>query len=125
MSYKFLVKTGSVKISEVFFRSEFPGIFITGDPELESKRLPPIMAYDSAEDILQFIVHASTDIDIGLFSAWLYDIFNKSNSKKRTINGHQIPEEQAELTLLIKSLIEEQNNAQAASIRTENDDATD
>lgn len=124
MSYKFLVKTGSIEISSAFFHTEFPGIFITSNPALEAERLPPIMAYDSAEDILQFIVNASESIDIGLFSAWLYEVFYKSDSKERTIDGHQIPESQAELALLIKRFIEDQNSSQENPDWIKNDGAT-
>ncbi|MHB1016081.1 MAG: hypothetical protein ACYC2W_12495 [Desulfurivibrionaceae bacterium] len=68
------------------------------------------MAYDSAEDILQFIVTASRDIDIGLFSAWLYEMTAKPSHRKTTINGQQIPADQAELARLIVELIKEQKD---------------
>lgn len=68
------------------------------------------MTYDSAEDILQFIVTAARDVDIGLFSAWLYEMATKPSRKKTIINGQQIPADQAELAALIVALIKEQKD---------------
>jgi hypothetical protein len=55
-------------------------------------------------------ITASREIDIGLFSAWLYQAAANSDSKKTTINGPQIPIDQADLAALIVTLIRGQED---------------
>ena len=111
MSYRFHIVAGSMEILDSFLKNDFRGVSISHEPASTSKPRPArTMAYDSAEDILQFIVTAAHDVDIGLFSAWLYEMATKPSRKKTTINGQQIPTDQAELAALIVALIVEQKN---------------
>jgi hypothetical protein len=109
MSYRFSIKAGSIEVLNGFLQNQFPGVSITHEPTGKPKP-PPVMANDSAEDILQFIVNAAENIDINLFSAWLFGICEKSTRKTTTINGQQIPVDQAALAKLIVSLTEEQKS---------------
>ncbi len=114
MTLHLSIHTGELSISRELFDSNFPGVHIRGDLPKDFKPIINSNGYvltcDSAEHLLNLIVEFSKDIDVGLFAAWLYEIIQKSSRKKVTINGKQIPEDQAELALLIKKLIEEQNN---------------
>ena len=43
-------------------------------------------------EVLQFVVDASVTIDLGLFSAWLYDKVKSSNIEKIVIRKREITE---------------------------------
>lgn len=60
-----------------------------------------MLAYDSAESIPEFIVSAARDVDIGLFSAWLYDVVQKIGSRKTTVNGQQLTGSITQITVII------------------------
>lgn len=110
MSHRFRIVAGNMDVLESFLGSKFPGVSISHEPVRNPER-KPTMAYDSAEDILQFIVTAARDIDVGLFTAWLYGVVSKPSRRKTTINGLRIPEDQAELATLISKLINEQKES--------------
>jgi hypothetical protein len=107
MSYRFKIVAGSMDVFESFLRSKPSRVGISHDSVRKPER-KPTMAYDSAEDILQFIATVAYDIDISLFSAWLYEVVSKSSRRKTTVNGLPIPESKAELAALIAKLISEQ-----------------
>ena len=111
VSYRFRIVAGSIDVLNAFLLNEFHGISISHESEHTSKPRPsPKMAYDTAEDILRFIITASYNIDIGLLTACLYQAAANSERKKTTINGQQIPMDQSELAALIVTLIKEQED---------------
>ena len=110
MSYSFRVVAGSMDVFESFYRNQILGVSISHESVAKPEH-EPTMAYDSAEDILKFIVHAARDIDIGLFCAWLYENVSKPSRKKTTVNGLPVPEDQAELAALIVKLMNEQKDS--------------
>lgn len=109
MSYCLSIKAGSMEVLNGFLREQPSGVSVTSKPT-EKPKSKPIMAYDSAEDILQIIVNFSRDLDINLLAAWIVKIITDSNGKKTTINGQQSPITQAELTAMISALIEKQKD---------------
>jgi hypothetical protein len=107
MSYRFHMVVGSVDVLNEFMRNNLEGVSISH--EGAKPGLPPTMAYDSAEEILQIIVNFSRDLNINLLAAWIaLSIQNQAGGKKTTIEGHQIPKDQAELAALIVELIKKQ-----------------
>ena len=117
MPYNFRIVAGSIDVLNALLLSIPHGVSISHEFAQTSKLGPsPKMAYDTAEDILQFIVTTSHDIDIGLFTAWLYQAAANSERKKTTINGQPIPMDQTELAALIVTLKKEQgDNANSLS----------
>lgn len=110
MSYCFRVVAGSMDVLESFCRNQIQGVSISHESVVKPE-LRETMAYDSAEGILQFIVHAALDIDIGLFTTWLYENVSKPSRKKTIVNGLPVPADQAELAALIVKLMNQQKNS--------------
>lgn len=120
MPYRFRIAAGSTDVLNEFLRNDLPGVSIFHEPKHTSvRRPPPKMAYDSAEDILQFIVSVAHDIDINLFAYWLVTrIENQTRGRKTTINGHPIPSGQAELAALIRDIIKKSEQQKPSKIET-------
>ena len=111
MTYRFRIVAGSMEVLESFLRNEFPGIAVSHESVPARKaesRSARTMAYDSAEDILQFIVSASRDIDIALFTTWLLQRVEAPSRRRTTLNERAMPENQAELGALIVEVISQQ-----------------
>lgn len=111
MTYRFRVVAGSMEVLESFLRNQLPGVAVSHEstPSRKAESRPTrTMAYDSAEDILQFIVSASRDIEIGLFTAWLFERVNAPSRRRTTVNEKPVPETRAELEELIAELINQQ-----------------
>ena len=49
---------------------------------------------------------AAYDVDVALFAAWLYDIVQKSGSKKTTVNGQQLTGPITQVTVIIQNNIQ-------------------
>lgn len=120
MSYRFRIVAGSTDVLNEFLRNDLSGVSVFHEPmPTSARRPPPKMAYDSAEDILHFIVSAARDIDINLFAYWLVTkIENQTRGRKTTIDGHPIPSDQAELAALIRDLIKESEQQEPSKIET-------
>jgi hypothetical protein len=51
---------------------------------------PPSMAYDSAEQVFDIVVSASSSIGLGLVTNWIYGRFRTKPPKELTINNQTI-----------------------------------
>lgn len=118
MTYRFRIVAGSMEVLESFLRNEMPGVALSHEsapaPKAES-RPARTMAYDSAEDILQFVVSASRDIDIALLTTWLLQRVQAPSRRGTTMNERAVPENQAELEALIVELISQQQEVTSGS----------
>ncbi|WP_280564355.1 hypothetical protein [Chromohalobacter sp. 48-RD10] len=103
-----------MEVRDAILNNDLEGLQVSpaGIDDWESKPAPEL-SYDDAAEILQFIVDITYDIDVALFTTWIYDIASKRSRRKTTINGHEIPEDQAELAALLVSLMENQNESGA------------
>lgn len=110
MTRSFMLKTDRVEIVEAFARKEVPGVSISFPSPRQRKPITRdtkrVTTYDSVENILEFIVSAAYDVDVALFAAWLYDIVQKSGSKKTTVNGQQLTGPIAQVTVIIQNNIQ-------------------
>ena len=68
------------------------------------------------EAAITFVISASSDVAIGLFSAWLYDLIKKRGSDKTKIQGQQVPENVTQIITVIQVIIQN-NQAQAEEHR--------
>ena len=110
MTRSFIIKADRVAITEAFSRNGFEGVSIRAvpakDPQPVTKADEPVYALDSAEDILHFVVNLGTETSVAVFSAWLYDLLKKTNSKKTTLNGQMMPGSPEQIADLIGREIE-------------------
>ena len=111
MPYNFRIVAGSIDVLNALLLNKPHGVSISHEFAQISKPGPsPKMAYDTAEDILQFIVTTAYDLEISLISTWLCQAAANSERKETTINGQPIPMDQAELAALIVTLKKEQGD---------------
>jgi hypothetical protein len=122
MPLRLSIKAGSMAVLEAFLNNKIEGVTITHEAKESAKKELPkpkrTMAFDSAEEILQFIVTASESIEFGLLASWLYENSRKPSKHITYINGYEIPKDQEEAVRLIMSLLkkrQEQNESNDAN----------
>lgn len=83
--------------------------------ELQNAKLPEVevltrlTAAVSYDQVIQHIVHLSSDVAVGVFATWLYDKIKKRDPSKTTINSKQIVQNKTEITLMINQAQNERN----------------
>ena len=100
MPYKTVyITTSDDDLSQELQKANLPGVEVL-------TRLTAAVSYDQ---VIQHIVHLSSDVAVGVFSAWLYDKIKKKDPSKTTINSKQIIQNNTEITLMINQVQDEQN----------------
>ncbi len=100
MPYKTVyITTSDEDLSQELLGAELPGVEVL-------TRLTGAVSYDQ---IIQHIVHLSTDVAVGVFAAWLYDKIKERDPSKTTINAKQIVLNKTELTLIINQEQDEED----------------
>ena len=59
------------------------------------------------EPIARFIISFSSDVAVGLFSAWLYDRMKGRSSEKTRIEGRDIPSDPQQITIVINNILQQ------------------
>jgi hypothetical protein len=111
MSNQISIRVGGMDSFNILLATKPIGVSISHP--LAEKRGKTGMAFDDAESILQCLVDLAMGVEVSLLSNWLFSITHKPDGKKTTINGRQIPSDQAELYALIKEILEQQHQSEA------------
>ena len=59
------------------------------------------------EPIARFIISFSSDVAVGLFSAWLYDRMKGRSPEKTRIEGSDIPSDPQQITIIINNVLQQ------------------
>ena len=100
---EFILETKDREVAEAIFSANIDGV---------SQHEMLLKAVIDPEPIIRFVISAVSDVSIGLFSAWLYDLVKKRGSDKTSIQGQKIPHDVAQIITVIQVTIEN-NEAQA------------
>jgi uncharacterized protein YvpB len=60
-------------------------------------------------EILEFAVEISTNIGVGLFTAWIYDLIKKHHAKAE-LSGKELPPSEKEIEIIIRQTIRKSND---------------
>jgi hypothetical protein len=100
MPYKTVyITTSDDDLSQELQKANLPGVEVL-------TRLTAAVSYDQ---VIQHIVHLSSDVAVGVFAAWLYDKIKKRDPSKTTINSKQIIQNNTEITVMINQVQDERN----------------
>jgi len=100
MPYKTVyITTSDDDLSQKLQNAKLPGVEVL-------TRLTAAVSYDQ---VIQHIVHLSSDVAVGVLAAWLYDKIKKRDPSKTTINSKQIVHNKTEITLIINQAQNERN----------------
>jgi hypothetical protein len=92
MEYKTVyITTSDDDLSQELQDANLPGVEVL-------TRLTAAFSYDQ---VIQYIVHLSSEVAVGVFAAWLYDKIKKKDPSKTTINSKEIIHNITEITLMI------------------------
>lgn len=100
MSYKTVhITTSDNGLSNELLKANLLGVEVL-------TRATAAVSYDQ---VIQHIIHLSSDVAVSVFAAWLYDKIKKRDPNKTTINSKQIIQNKTEIIIMINQAQTERN----------------
>ena len=59
------------------------------------------------ESVARFVISFSSDVAVGIFSAWLYDRMKGRSPENTSIEGREIPSDTKQITIVINNVLQQ------------------